>query len=499
MRDNVRTRYVKIGEATSTMFWFSYVDTLLEPEPVPLRMPLTRYKDSRGRWHGRGVLATPAKGEPIYSYGLEEIRDQPGISGWVDKAVTHFKPKYGNSFHTADRKYSVITDGKWRLGRSCYYISNGILTTFHVPHPDVYVTGISISQMKYTGQSPWKNYGYYMTRHQDFQFESRVKGLTEEEIAAYCDRITTPWSNRRDHEYFSCIADSFFPPREQIYKFGEEKIKYDGFPVSMEDDDPFVGYGFQMHRKKDQGFVSDEPTKNYLTEAYSIAISNIPKANDNNMQNVMSIVNGLKAIATGEISSPESWNDYWLWYRYVFGTTTMDSQEILNYLADQLKDEIVTSHGEVLREKARFHCEVKFRRYPNPGLYAFAEKLWEWGFANPLYGAWDSTPFSFMVDWVVPIGDMLKSIDDSIFLSPFYFDVLHCNFSISYESDLSNVVYDCYTRWPGRPPWETVSVVNTKDTVSVVDQYKKTGKKQSIGASDRTTLKRSVDCFAIFT
>jgi hypothetical protein len=444
-------------------------------------------------------LACNAKGKPLISYGIEEIRDEPGVQTYADKAVTHYKPLYGNSFHTADRKNTVVTDGQWRVGKSCYYITGDTLTTFSVPHPDVSITGFSIHQMKYIGQSPWENYGYYMTRDQSFRFKDPVKGLTEEEIAAYISRITTPWSNRRDHEYFSCIADSFFPPSNQIYKFGEEKIKYDGFPVAMEDDDPFVGYGFQMHRKRDTGFTNDEPVKNYLTEAYSVAISNVPKANDNNMQNIMSIVQGLKDLATGKISTPESWNDYWLHYRYVFGTTTMDSQEILDYLREQLKDETVTSHGEVVREGAHFHCEVKFRRYPNPGLYAFAEKLWEWGFANPLYGAWDSTPFSFMVDWVVPIGDYLKAIDDSIFLSPFYFDVLHCNFSIKYRSDLSNVVYECYTRWPGRPPWETVAVVNTKDAVSVVDQYKSTGIKQSIGASDQTTLKRFTDCIAIFT
>lgn len=41
---------------------------------------------------------------------------------------------------------------------------------------------------------------------------------------------------------------------------------------------------------------------------------------------------------------------------------------------------------------------------------AISHKMDEWGLLNPLSIAWELTPFSFMIDWGIPIGNVLESI-----------------------------------------------------------------------------------------
>lgn len=39
-----------------------------------------------------------------------------------------------------------------------------------------------------------------------------------------------------------------------------------------------------------------------------------------------------------------------------------------------------------------------------------------WGFAQPLSLAWEVTPYSFLVDWALPVGDYLSALENSVYI-----------------------------------------------------------------------------------
>lgn len=56
-----------------------------------------------------------------------------------------------------------------------------------------------------------------------------------------------------------------------------------------------------------------------------------------------------------------------------------------------------------------FHLSCRFDFMPNPDMDMF-RTLDEWGVTNPSLVAWELVPFSFVVDWALPIGDFLNAL-----------------------------------------------------------------------------------------
>lgn len=61
---------------------------------------------------------------------------------------------------------------------------------------------------------------------------------------------------------------------------------------------------------------------------------------------------------------------------------------------------------------AKHSCTVRFDFWPDPDDIMFRE-FNELGIMNPLAVAWELIPFSFVVDWALPIGDFLNAIGAS--------------------------------------------------------------------------------------
>lgn len=191
----------------------------------------------------------------------------------------------------------------------------------------------------------------------------------------------------------------------------------------------------------------------------------------------------------------------WLTNRYVINTSKMDIEEGIAYAKEMHKpsEDVIVSHGGIVRDGSRVNCTVYFKpEFDDRGAFGALEKMWELGFANPLYTTWDSIPFSFMVDWFVPIGSYLEAMDDSAFLNSMNLGLQHVIYSVKYETDLVNIKYEVYTRWVGRAPTHVVAVADTNDgtmqqtgrSTQYVDHYK--------SREDMRTMKRVTDVMTIF-
>lgn len=67
--------------------------------------------------------------------------------------------------------------------------------------------------------------------------------------------------------------------------------------------------------------------------------------------------------------------------------------------------------ASTFREKKVFRAKVRLDCYlDNPALQALAQA----GFTNPLSLAWEKVPWSFVADWVLPIGKYFAALDSSV-------------------------------------------------------------------------------------
>lgn len=67
-----------------------------------------------------------------------------------------------------------------------------------------------------------------------------------------------------------------------------------------------------------------------------------------------------------------------------------------------------TDYGFLWRMTGKHSCLVRLDYFPGPG---FMHALSQSGISNPLLLNWERLPYSFVVDWALPIGDWLSSLD----------------------------------------------------------------------------------------
>jgi hypothetical protein len=165
-----------------------------------------------------------------------------------------------------------------------------------------------------------------------------------------------------------------------------------------------------------------------FTEAYYAAMANIPQLATNNIANIVQIVDTLKMIrevATGHLPSRigklgDLAKDAWLGYRYVYSTTKMDIQEATVYackLYDALDRGVpycrVSGDYTEGTARYRFSCKIRWKDLIPEDIRDLMNNrgmLERAGLALNLETAWDLIPYSFVVDWFLPVGDWLSKI-----------------------------------------------------------------------------------------
>lgn len=255
----------------------------------------------------------------------------------------------------------------------------------------------------------------------------------------------------------------------QATHFGEETMNTSPPETEME---PYVGHGRppMYYASGSKSFMSHAGLQEAINKAYYQAISNVGKANDNNIQNVQAAVEMLaclgkiiNACRTGNFKSlladlPQDWRDWWLWYRYQYNTTKMDAEEICGFLKKKLQALPHAYRNYYGRETFNYagdlvtvNCRLLMREGPANGpLEAINKAIWQWGFEPNLYVLWDSLPFSFMVDWKLPMGDVLQVLSNKDNYEA-YADIRNVCFSIKYQHKYPNSMWEYYTRFHTRP------------------------------------------------
>jgi hypothetical protein len=80
------------------------------------------------------------------------------------------------------------------------------------------------------------------------------------------------------------------------------------------------------------------------------------------------------------------------------------------------------------------------------------DKLWRslytYGLQPNFYVIWDSIPYSFIVDWFIPIGNLAKAWDAESMYDGTYYEIKDVVFSLSYDiTDEYHNTYHQYSRW----------------------------------------------------
>jgi hypothetical protein len=218
---------------------------------------------------------------------------------------------------------------------------------------------------------------------------------------------------------------------------------------------------------KDSPLLFGKDSRNYwrsylISEAYYDACQNVPRLNDNSISNIMELGGFIKSLLIDRrVEIPHSLSGAWLSYRYQYGTGKLDVEEAIQFVHRHMDlqgvDEI-TSYGQshTMIDGVDVTCRCCFHVKPKD--VGTLDRLWRalytYGLTPSFYVIWDMIPYSFIVDWLIPIGEIAGRMDASVAYSGTYYDIRDIQFSLSYDTvSAAGVSTHWYTRWlQGTPP-----------------------------------------------
>lgn len=159
--------------------------------------------------------------------------------------------------------------------------------------------------------------------------------------------------------------------------------------------------------------------------------------------------------------------DAWLKGRYAFSTSVLDLGSAWDYFYDLALQNIGKRSGDYKCHGAgktdrRDECQCTFvaRERALEGVVKAFERCYRNGIEPNMYVIWDLIPFSFVVDWFIPIGDSLSAYTRASHFTPEYwefqphYDGKQFCYSISYEEETFLGPVSVYTRWYESSPPE---------------------------------------------
>jgi hypothetical protein len=237
-----------------------------------------------------------------------------------------------------------------------------------------------------------------------------------------------------------------------------------------------VGYSYPVFRNS---IVQEGRQAAFLNAA-----DHFPKLNDNMISNIIDIVKFIVGLCKGKINFPKNPKDAWLSYRYSYSTSKLDLEEAISYLDQRSSwSQVFQSYGVAHIDDVQFRCKIKAHSRVLSSINQIKKYLNETGLEFDPYVLWDMIPYSFVIDWALPIGEILSLVSNRKDYSQSYYDYDYVIYSISYNAKKGEAAGHCYTRWiEGTPP-------------ALVGFYEL----ENNHASKKTKLKRTFDAFALFT
>lgn len=228
------------------------------------------------------------------------------------------------------------------------------------------------------------------------------------------------------------------------------------------------------------------PYGTYLFEwlvqhAWMDAANSIPQANQNSIQNLMAAFELLASLKSGNVAEiPDilydewvAWttsakayakgvSNLWLRYRYELTTTRMDIDEYVKFglnIVDKYMQQITSSrtHGSATYHDGdstyKCNCSMTWSEKGLTGLSKFFHTLWSTGLEPNAYVLWDFVPFSFVVDWFTPAGDVFETYSSKQYRNSAYYDFSDIVFSIRYSTGpIAGLTASHYVRWVATEP-----------------------------------------------
>jgi len=196
--------------------------------------------------------------------------------------------------------------------------------------------------------------------------------------------------------------------------------------------------------------------------AYYDALDSAPIMSDNNLANIAELVSFIRdLVVKHEISMPRSLQDAWLAYRYSYQTTKSDIEEAIEFVHRELDLSALESaylqcYGMATTTykgvSVTCRCTLKLCHREMGYLRDIWFQLYKYGLQPNFYTLWDSLPYSFMVDWFIPMGDIASVMDASANYCGDTFDIKDVVFSLQYtQFDRSGRPVSYYSRWAAEP------------------------------------------------
>lgn len=215
-----------------------------------------------------------------------------------------------------------------------------------------------------------------------------------------------------------------------------------------------------VHLDLDQSFK----VKQLQSEAFLDAANDIPRMNDNTIQIIKDLVSILYDIAQGNFSViksfPKTLQDLWLAGRYQVDTTVMDYKEVGRFLRRTHGHNLYSSFyckGSCTIDGVTCHCHFRAKAVVVDKIQRLLYTLDRFGLCPDFYIIWDSIPYSFIVDWVVPIGDYVSRTDAQVRYSSLNYEYEFISYSLTYRVQarltksctlaFGPFLVECYSRW----------------------------------------------------
>jgi hypothetical protein len=327
-------------------------------------------------------------------------------------------------------------------------------------------------------QSVYESWGYTI-------YSERLSSLQNQRGHAHAEFISEVWSGR---EFGSHTIDYMAAHRRFEGRYHDRW----GRIFDLSGDPNLRGASYENRYILDQIHEGAVPTLDvYLESAYVEACNSLPRIATNNIANIGQVFSTFASFVKGYSSIPsmlDALKDSWLGYRYEYLTTKSDIDEIVSFV-DRISSvgsvDLITGHGKVTfpsKDGSTYtvRCSVTLPPTMYQDVQSWAERF---GVALDGYNMWDLIPYSFIIDWFLPIGSMLETARDADYaarLSP-----SEVWYSITHEFINSFGCRQCdYARWRGAlqaPAALPITII------------------PELSSSGKTWVKRGSDLFALFS
>lgn len=191
--------------------------------------------------------------------------------------------------------------------------------------------------------------------------------------------------------------------------------------------------------------------------AFWDAAGQVKVINQNSAQSIVEAIQFLMTVRKKGLKAaldlPTRLSDLWLQYRYRYNTTKMDVKEAISFIKWSGVFDLSTNYvcyGSFTNENGvTCRCKLTVRNKFLSKIDTFWKNLYTYGLQPNMYLVWDFTPFSFIVDWFLPVGDLCEIVDKSNYLDTF--ECVSCEYSLLYRDKLETnslqLEYKLYSRW----------------------------------------------------